>query len=143
MEEYEENSEKSQGGIKLKQQYIKKKFYLFNKFYRDLYKETIELIQPEYIKFVTQLSPYFNSLNFEWIEKYKYLASLDNNLIKSYHQKIFVVTFMLITMKLNMDPKYFFEKKRLLFKESLENFFTYEQVYDVFLTQDFNFFKSL
>lgn len=83
--ESEDNFEFSENGMKLKENFIRKKAFFFNKFYFDLFKETIDLIKPEYIKFVTQLSPYFNSLNFEWIEKYKYLASLDTNLIKSYH----------------------------------------------------------
>lgn len=75
----------SESGVRLKENFIRKKAFLFNKFYYELYKETIDLIRPEYIKFVTQLSPFYYSIDHTLISKYQYISSLDKNMIKSYH----------------------------------------------------------
>jgi len=46
-------------------------------------------------------------------------------------------------IKLVIETKILNEKRRLFYRETIRNFFTYHRIYDVFDTKKFEFFSEL
>ena len=129
--------------VEFTEEFLLDNIKLFNNFYYDIQKQTIKLIEPEYIKFIGQLSPYYFLIKFEYIEKYKHLSLLKPQIVKSYHQKIFINTLLFLKIKLLLLSGVLSQKKINYFHEIIHNFFKYEKIYNVFGFENFNFFKNL
>ena len=129
--------------VEFTEEFLLENIKLFNNFYYDIQKQTIKLIEPEYIKFIGQLSPYYFLIKFEYIEKYKHLSLLKPKIVKSYHQKIFINTLLFLKIKLYLLSGVLSQNKINYFAKIIKNFFEYEKIYNVFGFENFNFFKNL